>query len=284
MILIADSGSTKTDWAVLDTLTSTPVRVGTQGINPILFTDEQIDSVLQEELLPKLLEAGISGEMVQQVFFYGAGCTGTPACRVSKRLALYFPTAQIAAESDLLGAARAVLGYEEGIACILGTGANSCVYDGQRITCHIPPLGYILGDEGSGAVLGRNFLNGILKGWLPSALRDAYFSESGQNYEDVIECVYRKPLANRYLASIVPFIYRHLDEPALSQLVEDNFEAFFQFNVLRYNTSSHHLACVGGMAAPFKNILQKVALRHGFDLTRVLRSPIEGLVLFHQYR
>lgn len=283
MILIADSGSTKTDWAVLGTMVSTTVRVGTQGINPILFTDEQIDSVLQVELLPKLLEAGISSELVQQVFFYGAGCAGTSACRVSERLALYFPKAQIAAGSDLLGAARAVLGHEEGIACILGTGANSCVYDGERITSHIPPLGYILGDEGSGAVLGRNFLNGILKGWLPSTLRDAYFSESGQNDEDIIERVYRQPLANRYLATIVPFIYRHLNEPALSLLVEDNFEAFFQFNVLRYSTPSHRLACVGGMTVPFKDILQKVAHRHGFDLIRVLRSPIEGLVLYHQY-
>lgn len=282
MILIADSGSTKTDWAVLGTLLSTPVRISTQGINPILFTDEQIDCVLQEELLPKLLEAGISGDMVKQVFFYGAGCAGTSGSRVSKNLALFFSTAQITAESDLLGAARAVLGHEEGIACILGTGANSCVYDGERISCHIPPLGYILGDEGSGAVLGRNFINGILKGWLPSTLRDAYFSESGQNYEDIIERVYRQPLANRYLASIVPFIYRHLDEPVLNQLVEDNFEAFFQFNVLRYNTHSHRMACVGGMAAPFEDILHKVALRHGFDLIRILRSPIEGLVLYHQ--
>ena len=187
-----------------------------------------------------------------------------------------------ASGSDLLGAARAVLGREQGIACILGTGANSCVYDGDRITAHIPPLGYVLGDEGSGAVLGRNFLNGILKGWLPATLRDEFFAESGQTYDDIIQRVYRQPLANRYLATIVPFIHQRIDEPSLRQLVADNFEAFFRYNVLRYATPLRRMACVGGMAAPFQTILSEVASRHDFELVRVMRSPIEGLMTFHR--
>ena len=282
MILIADSGSTKTDWAVLGKQANRPLRETTQGINPVLFTDDRIGDVLREELLPKLLSAGVLTEEVHQVYFYGAGCTGTPALRVAACLAALFKKAQIVAESDLLGAARAVLGHEEGVACILGTGANSCVYDGEHITEHVPPLGYVLGDEGSGAVLGRNFLNGIFKGWLPTVIRDVFLSESGLSYETIIDQVYRQPLANRFLASIVPFIYQHREEPALTQLVEDNFEAFFRYNVLRYHTSFRRMACVGGMAAPFKELLQEVAHRHGFDLIRVLRSPIDGLIVYHQ--
>ena len=142
-------------------------------------------------------------------------------------------------------------------------------------------LGYVLGDEGSGAVLGRNFLNGILKGWLPATLRDEFFAESGQTYDDIIQRVYRQPLANRYLATIVPFIHQRIDEPSLRQLVADNFEAFFRYNVLRYATPLRRMACVGGMAAPFQTILSEVASRHDFELVRVMRSPIEGLMTFH---
>lgn len=282
MILIADSGSTKTDWAVLGAPGGSSVRIATQGINPLLFTDDQIDGVFRQELLPRLDEAGVPASEVSEVAFYGAGCTPQQSPRVAMLLSTLFPSAETFAESDLLGAARAVLGREQGIACILGTGANSCVYDGARITAHIPPLGYVLGDEGSGAVLGRNFLNGILKGWLPATLRDEFFAESGQSYDDIIQRVYRQPLANRYLATIVPFIHQRIDEPSLRQLVADNFEAFFRYNVLRYATPLRRMACVGGMAAPFQTILSEVASRHDFELVRVMRSPIEGLMTFHR--
>ena len=130
--------------------------------------------MFRQELLPRLAEAGVPVSEVSEVAFYGAGCTPQQSPRVATLLSTLFPSAEALAESDL-GCCRAVLGREQGIACILGTGANSCVYDGNRITAHIPPLGYVLGDEGSGAVLGRNFLNGILKGWLPATLRDEFF-------------------------------------------------------------------------------------------------------------
>lgn len=281
MILIADSGSTKTDWAVLGAANASPLRVATQGLNPILFTDAELAAVFRDELLPRLAEAGAKAGEVAEVAFYGAGCTATQSPRMAGCLARQFPAARITADSDLLGAARAVLGHCPGIACILGTGANSCVYDGEKIADHIPPLGYILGDEGSGAVLGRNFLNGILKGWLPARLREEYLAETGQRYEDIIERVYRQPLANRYLASAVPFISRHLAEPSLCQLVADNFEAFFRYNVLRYASSLRQMACVGGVANQFRDILDEVAARHGFELVRVVKSPIEGLIDYY---
>ena len=159
MILIADSGSTKTDWAVLGAPGGSSVRIATQGINPLLFTDDQIDGVFRQEVLPRLDEAGVPASEVSEVAFYGAGCTPQQSPRVAMLLSTLFPSAETFAESDLLGAARAVLGREQGIACILGTGANSCVYDGDRITAHIPPLGYVLGDEGSGAVLGLSLIH-----------------------------------------------------------------------------------------------------------------------------
>ena len=281
MILIADSGSTKTHWAVLRGGCVEPLRVKTQGLNPLNFSDAEMDSVLRRELLPRLSEARIGGGEVTEVDFYGAGCTPEQSPRVAACLQRLFPGARISVESDLLGAARAALGHGAGIACILGTGANSCVYDGRRITDHIPPLGYILGDEGSGAVLGRNFLNGILKGWLATALRDEFLAETGQGYADIIARVYRQPLANSYLASIAPFIHRHVGEPSVRQLVADNFDAFFRFNVLRYQSPLRQMACVGGMAYHFKDILSGVAQSHGFQLTRVLESPIEGLMEYH---
>lgn len=282
MILIADSGSTKTDWAVVGAQERAFVSVSTQGINPLLFTDKQIDSVLSQELYPQLLKAGVEIEEVSDVYFYGAGCTVAQSPRVVARLSFLFSSAKIEAESDLLGAARAVLGHNKGVACILGTGANSCLFDGQNITAHTPPLGYVLGDEGSGAVLGRNFLNGILKGWLPTYLRDGFFSESGQSYDDIIDHVYRQPLANRYLASIAPFILRHIAEPALKSLVAENFEAFFRLNVLCYSHPLGPIACVGGIAWHFRDILAEVVKGHGLHLARVMKSPIEGLVEYYK--
>lgn len=281
MILIADSGSTKTHWAVLRGTDKEPLRVTTQGMNPLNFTDAELDSVLRRELCGQLTGQRVGCREVSGVAFYGAGCTTEQSPRMATCIQKVFPVARVSVESDLLGAARAVLGHVAGIACILGTGANSCVYDGGRIAGHIPPLGYILGDEGSGAVLGRNFLNGILKGWLPAALRDEFLAETGQSYADIIARVYRQPLANRYLASIAPFVLRHVGEPSVRQLVADNFEAFFRFNVLRYQSPLRQLACVGGVAYHFKDILSEVAQSHGFQLVRVLESPIEGLMEYH---
>ena len=203
-ILIADSGSTKTDWSLTDGQGNVVMTCKTQGINPIHMQDAEVLQILKSEL--------ILPESPQEVYFYGSGVTEAMKPRMNSLLQQAFPGAKVEAEGDMIGAARALFGNKPGIACILGTGANSCLYDGTKIVMNTPPLGYILGDEGSGAVLGKLFLNGIFKGSLPSAIKKRFLKWSGLDYPGIINKVYREPLANRFLASICPFISEQIAE------------------------------------------------------------------------
>lgn len=274
-ILIADSGSTKTDWALVSH-NGTYRLVHTQGINPIHQSREEIEHILRDELRPQLCFEQLAG-----VYFYGSGCTSVQRPLMCEILAIVFPEASVVeAYGDLLGAARAVCNDHEGIACILGTGANSCLYDGSTIVRNIPPLGYILGDEGSGAVLGRHFLNAIFKGFLSESLRDEYLAWSSLTYADIIQKVYRQPMANRFLASIAPFIAEHLDEVQLQQLVADNFRNFFDRNLVQYS-GTNRVGFVGSIAYHFSGILRSVAEEKGYEITVIERSPILRLVSYH---
>ncbi len=275
MRLIADSGSTKTDWI----LTDKGQVVGswkTQGINPCHQQPAEIRQVLCTELFP--LSDGKSLSDIQ-LSFYGSGCTADLIPTMTTLLADSFqlPTDSIEVAGDLLAAARAVCGHEEGIACILGTGANSCLYDGQHIVQNTPPLGYILGDEGSGAVLGERFLNGIFKGSLPASLRDLYLEETGQSYADVIHRVYREPLANRYLASVALFVSRHLEEECLKKLVKDNFSDFILRNIEPYH-SRLPIGFVGSVAYGFAGLLTEVCHDFGYEVNGIDKSPLVGLM------
>ena len=266
MILIADSGGSKTDWALISLPTDTSkcvLRVRTQGLNPFHQSKDVILHTLEQELIPALIKATEQNnnslrktditKLVTQIYFYGAGCTKSLSPIVGDALSMAFPSASVKVESDLLGAAHAVCGHEAGIACILGTGANSCQYDGEQIVANIPPLGYILGDEGSGAVLGKLLLNGIFKGDLPTEIRDLYLEWSGLSYPEIIDKVYRQPLANRFLAGISRFIKDNLQHTELEALVEYNFDNFFKKNILKYKSSPiRTISAVGGIAAAFE--------------------------------
>ena len=175
------------------------------------------------------------------------------------------------------GGARA-FGCDEGIACILGTGANSCVYDGNEITANVPPLGYILGDEGSGAVLGRMFINALFKCGLSAELRDEFLCETGLTLADIINKVYREPMANRFLASTSLFIHNHLDNNDLRTLVVDNFKAFFRRNVSLYGRRDLPVGAVGSIAFYYKTELLEAARSEGFEVVKVIKSPMDGLV------
>lgn len=272
MILVADSGSTKTDWALINDDGETAKHIQTQGLNPFHMDGAGIARVLREELLPAL--AGCS---VDSVRFYGTGCTTDKIPAMESLLADVLGCTNVFVGSDLLGAAHALCGDGEGIACILGTGANSCLYDGHRITANTPPLGYILGDEGSGAVLGRTFLNGIFKGWISPAVRDLYLSETNQTYADVINNVYRQPLANRYLARIAKFLGRHKAEyPEISAMVKESFVAFIHRNIDAYGRKDLPLNFVGSVAWYFRPELKAAAETTGYTLGRVLRSPVDS--------
>lgn len=270
MKILADSGSTKCDWLLTDGVHTEAIR--TRGINAVQHTSEQIREVLAE--LPPCGDA-------ETVYFYGAGCGGQfPEARAKmlRALSRHFHGAHIEAESDLLGAARALFGRSEGVACILGTGSNSCLYDGEKIVRNVPPLGYILGDEGSGAVLGRNLVNGIFKGYIP--LRDAFLREYRLTYEEVIRRVYREPAANRFLASFVPFIREHLECPEVREMVRQSFAAFVERNLKPYHTAGA-VSFVGGVAHAFEEELRSVLEQYGYRPERVEETPMHGLIMYH---
>lgn len=311
-ILIADSGSTKTDWALVTEQADVVMTCKTQGINPYHLQDDEILHVLQNEL--------ILPESPSEVYFYGSGVTEAMQPRMNQLLHQAFPHAKVEAQSDMIGAARALFGDQPGIACILGTGANSCLYDGKQMVMNTPPLGYILGDEGSGAVLGKHFLNGIFKGTLPASLKEKYLQWSGLDYATIISKVYREPLANRYLASICPFISEQLAEAdkyengseqlaevmALYRMVLGCFNLFYENNLTPYvkfiNVSLDDISqlepgikawdgslggvppvgFVGSVAHYFRNPLTLVMQdEHHLKISKLLKAPMEGLIKYH---
>ena len=284
MILIADSGSTKTDWCLCDN--STIIQsIQTQGINPYHQTEEAIEQVLAEELFPQLVAQ--SSSLAAQgssfsVIFYGSGCANETACnRVKEAIHKTLGTTDITIHSDLLGAARALCGHDEGIACVLGTGSNSCLYNGKEIIANVPPLGYILGDEGSSAVLGRRLVGDCLKNQLPEAIRNEFLSEYGLTQEIILEKVYRQPLANRFLASLTPFLSKHRDVPEIHHLLVDSFIDFFVRNVKQYRRPWLPIHFVGSIANAFSTELKEAAESLGMELGEILKSPMEGLVKYH---
>ena len=278
MYLIADSGSTKTDWCLCNQGTVLQ-NIQTQGINPYHQSEEAIEIVLLDELLPQL---GLQKDTQLSITFYGSGCANETACnRIKEALYKVLGTTDITVHSDLLGAARALCGHEEGIACVLGTGSNSCLYNGKEIIANTPPLGYILGDEGSSAVLGRHLVGNCLKNQLPEALRDEFLAEYELTQEIILEKVYRQPLANRFLASLTPFLSKHREVPEIHQLLVDSFTDFFVRNVKQYRRPWLPIHFVGSIANVFSTELKEAAESLGMELGTVMRSPMEGLIKYH---
>jgi len=269
-VIIADSGSTKTDWAI------GTLRIKTQGINPFHQDDHTILAILHDELCPQLAAAGLSVRDVGELRFYGSGVRPEQEGRMEGLLRRVFGQATtIEARSDMLGAARALCGQHEGLACILGTGANSCLYDGKDIVANTPPLGYILGDEGSGAVLGRLFLNALYKKRLYAGAQEEFQRHFGLTMADVIDRVYRQPMANRWLASLSAYIHEHLQQPAVHALVVDNFRAFISHNIQPYQRQDLPLNAVGSIAWYYHIQLAEAARKAGYQLGRVVRSPLD---------
>ena len=273
MVLIADSGSTKCTWIASDGARTTNVR--TRGINAVQHSPEQI-----REALAELPPCGAA----EAVYFYGAGCGRTfpdATAKMVRALSERFGAEHVEAESDLLGAARALWGHGEGIACILGTGSNSCLCRDGEILKNVPPLGYVLGDEGSGAVLGRNLVNGIFKGHIP--LKEEFLAAHGLNYEEIIRRVYREPYANRFLASFAPFIRTHIDRPEIRELVLRSFRDFASRNLSRY-PAELPVSLLGGVAAHFEALLREALEAEGRRVETIVESPAEGLLKYHYGR
>ena len=275
MILIADSGSTSTNWVLVEHGKSIQ-SLFTPGINPFYQTPEEIAGEIAT------LTLNVKPSSVKAIYFYGAGCVADKIEMVKHAIAQSFTQSQIYVESDLVAAARGLLQHEAGIACILGTGSNSCFYDGKDIVSNVSPLGFILGDEGSGAVLGKKFIADCLKNQLPEELKNKFLTTFGLTANDIINHVYRKPFPNRYLAQFTPFLAENMAEPAIYNLIFDSFTDFFVRNVMQYpNFEEYPVSFVGSIAYYFKDILEVVAFELGITLGEIKQSPLEGLVAFH---
>ena len=276
MILIADSGSTKTDWCVAKD-GFTVKRFTTQGINPYHQDERRINGIVLDELLPQ------TGEYkLKKIVFYGSGCRDETIPTMKNILYSAFNNnVEVEIYSDLLGAARAICGHEEGIACILGTGSNSCLYDGKKIIGNIPPLGYILGDEGSGATLGKIFINEIFKNSRMYDLKNEFLQVLKMTEGDIIDRVYRQPMANRFLASLAPFIHSHIERHEVNEIVTENFRQFLLKNVKRYHRDDLQVSFIGSIAWHFKSQLLQSALEENVYVGRVEKSPMDGLLRYH---
>ncbi|MDL2277656.1 ATPase [Parabacteroides sp. OttesenSCG-928-G07] len=276
MILIADSGSTKTDWCVAES--GEAVRhIPTAGTNPYFQSAEEIQEVIARELLPLTADYAIT-----EVVFYGAGIRFEEQRKVIRDILHRSFKTPVEVDSDLLGAARSLCGDKAGIACILGTGSNSCLYDGRVITENTPPLGFVLGDEGSGAVLGKHLVADCLKGQLPKELIDKFMDRFQLTAELLMDRIYKQPFPNRFLASLVMFLVENIHEEALYQLVHADFTAFFRRNLLQYTGAySYPVNFTGSVAFYLKDVLCDVAQAEGFQMGIIRKAPMEGLLIYH---
>lgn len=277
MILIADSGSTKTTWCLISKKGS-PAFFSTSGINPFFRTSDDIVDELKSGLIPKL-----NYSRTDKIYFYGAGLINDAKKNVIRgALKQLFPATFIEINSDLLAAAHATLGVKQGIACILGTGSNSGLYDGTTIIENIPPLGFILGDEGSGAILGKKLLADYLKGVMPEPLSKQFKMQYNTQYAVFMENVYKKEKPNQYLAQFVPFIKNQINSIYCQKLVENSFSEFVERNILQYaNFNDYAISFVGSVAYHFQEQLKKVLKKHDLKPGAIERDPINGLLQYY---
>jgi len=281
MILIADGGSTKTSWCQLSE-TGQRVYFNTEGYNPDFVNTQDIINSLGKNL-PDTLPR----EEVREIYFYGAGVSSPAKAEViaAAMRHIFSGANKIEVTEDLLAAARALLGHGPGFAAILGTGTNSCIYDGQKITHNVDSLGYFLGDEGSGSFLGKRLLRDYLRGLLPDGLQEALKEEYHLGTRnDIIDRLYNQALPNRFLASFAKFAYDHNNVSYCRQIVVEAFEAFFQNIVLHYpDYQNYTFNCIGSVGYNFRDALTQVANSHGMQVGKIIRSPIDDLVSFHEH-
>ena len=273
--LIAESSTTRTEWSLINN-GEVLEHAFTSGLNPFFMTRREISHSIRLELPPEFFKRRWS-----HVYFYGAGCSGPEKNKIiESSLVAQFKT-PVTVESDLLGAARGLLVRDTGLACILGTGSNSCLYDGTKIVKNVPALGFILGDEGSGAALGRVFLGDALKGLAPHVLTEAFFDKYQVTPAVVLDAVLNNPAATRNLRAYSFFLSEHLDNPYVHDLIAGEFKRFFERNVAQYDYKSYPVNFVGPIATTYSEILLEVA--HDFDATvrKIVLSSMPGLVAYH---
>jgi glucosamine kinase len=276
MILIADSGSTKTQWIIADKGKEIQSII-TTGMNPNFIPEEVIDSIISS------IKENLTYKDIRKIFFYGSGVsTDQKKKLIYEYLYKYFPEPEIVIEHDLLAAARAACGKEAGIAVILGTGSNSCYFDGEKIIANVPSLGYVLGDEGSGTAMGIQLIKAFIYKELPSELHTKFTEQFNLSVPEIIEHVYHKPAPNRFLAEFTLFIQQNIRHSFCEQLVKNSFNDFFIHHVNKYQTNSELcVSAVGSIAYHFQDILKEVAKENRKQVKNIYQSPCDGLLKYH---
>lgn len=277
MILLADSGSTKTDWGLVEN-GKLVKRLRTSGMNPFQMSEEAITEEIKTHLVPEL-----PGTVLDEVHFYGAGCTKEKQPIVERALRANLTiNGECEVASDMLGAARGICGHKPGIACILGTGSNSCSYDGKNLVKNVSPLGFILGDEGSGAVLGKLLVGDVLKNQMPEAITKRFLEKYKLTSAEIIDRVYRQPKPNTFLASFVPFLEENIDELKIYNLVKESFRSFLRRNVMQYDGwQTLPIGFNGSIAKIYKKPLLEALEEEGMHLGRIIQAPMEAMVEYH---
>jgi len=279
MIVIADGGSTKTNWCLINEA-GRKIHFNTEGYNPYFAKQDYIENSLRTTL-PDTLDPS----KLEEVYYYGAGCS-TDANKkiVADAMQKVFVNAKINVDHDLLASCRALLGDEPGFAAILGTGTNTCLYDGKGITLNIDSLGYFLGDEGSGSNIGKRLLADYMKGFMPKGLSESFFNIYGLTNEDIFDNIYNKPLPNRFCASFSKFLYdfKTVYTEYAEDVIDTAFTAFFEKLVIHYpNYNKHLLNVVGSVGYSFRDRLSVVADKYEMGVGKIIRSPIDDLVEYH---
>jgi N-acetylglucosamine kinase-like BadF-type ATPase len=274
--LIADSGATKAEWCLLTG--SRRKIILTQGISPYFLSGEQIHRLLLEELFPKLKKTAID-----EVFYYGTGCASpVNAGIVKKAIQKTFPGSQVEVTHDLMAAARSVCGNEKGVVSILGTGSNSCYYNGRKIVKNSPGLGYVLGDEGSGSYLGKKVLQYYLYNTFDPQLTSKFVAKYKTSTVDILANVYKEPFPNRYLAGFAIFLAENRGHYMIENIIEDGLNDFFFYHLQKYKeTAELPVSFVGGIAYGFMDVIQELCQTYKFELGKIIKAPMEGLIDFH---
>ncbi len=276
MKIVADSGSTKTQWCLIENGEPTK-NIFTDGINPFYQTENDIYNSIKLQLVPELNKGDIT-----EIFFYGAGCALPDKKEmVENAFGRVFPIADIEINNDLLAAARALFGNKPGITCILGTGSNSCLYDGKDIIENISPLGFLLGDEGSGAAIGRRFIADLLKHQYPKELSDKFYEKHDITPDEIMESVYKKPFPNRFLAQFTHFMCEHQHEIHIREIVFHSFLDFFQRNIHQYEYQKYTVACMGSVSLYFEDILKQAATISKIKIGKIIKGPMADLIKYH---
>ena len=276
--LIADSGATKAEWCLLQG--KKKKTIFTQGISPYFFDTAQITNILEKELLPSL-----KGIQVDEVYYYGTGCINPNNNEIVKRSIknIFKELTKVEVTHDVMAAARALYADDKGVACILGTGSSSCYYNGKKIVVNKPGLGYVLGDEGSGAYLGKKVLQYYLYNTFDEELTGRFNVKYNIGTTDILESVYKKPLANRYLASFTPFLSENRGHYMIENIIEDALNDFFFHHICKFRESwTLPVSFVGGVSYHFQDVLKELCRSYEFTMGKILKNPMEGLAVYHQ--